>query len=294
MDSNLKSALKKHFSNYEMLMCDINGLFGKYHNFSCSMSTSFDCHRLNISGTVPYTFSGFTLNAPLLIQVFSDYPFSCPSFFVPSRNTKIVKNHPNVDLRGNVTLKYLDEWNHTSKLVQAVDHLCYAFSKISPIITFSNSPETILKSQFTQSPPEVTNQPMPENLFAKHKLSDRDRNLVEHAHQNILTLLKKTREDVIKQYNFNMKKYELHRKILLNWVEALLELNIVNLKMDEVEGKLENEMNTDALEKAESLQDEVSDLVRNLTNSRQILSSLEHGDLEIEQVVKFKDPDSEK
>eukprot|EP00375_Theileria_parva_P003570 XP_766255.1 hypothetical protein [Theileria parva strain Muguga] len=288
----LKNFLLK--TNYEMLMIDLDGLFLKYHNFKCSMSTSFDGHRLNIVGLVPYTFSGFTVNAPLVIQVLSDYPFSTPLFWIRGHNIKIVKNHPNVDLRGNVTLKYLDEWNHTSKLVQAVDCLHYAFNKMSPILTFSNSPETILKAQLPQSPHQILNQPMPENPFGKHKLSDRDRILVEHAHENILTLLKKNRQNVIKQYNYNLNKYELHRKILLNWVDALLELNIVNLKMDEVEGKLENELNSDALENAESLQEEVAVLVRNLTNSKQVLSSLEDGDLEIEHVVKFKDPDSEK
>ncbi|UKJ88149.2 hypothetical protein MACJ_000592 [Theileria orientalis] len=290
MDSELKSNLKKHFKNDSMVIIDLDVLHSKYTGLFSSLHTSpFGIH-LNISGTVPYMFSGFVYKAPILIKIPKDYPFSAPVIsVVPSQEIKIVKNHPNVDRKGNVTLDYLNKWHHTSKLVHAVDSLCKTFNMMSPI--YSTSTRAILAEK--RPIVEVTDQAIPDSLVSKYKLSDRDRKLVEYAYKNILTNLKNNRPNIIKQYNYDMDKYELHRKMLMNWVFALLDLNNVCLKLDQIEDSLNYELKEDELEKAEQMYKEVGEYVRTITSANQLLLSIKEGSNVID-FIKFKDMNSQR
>ncbi|EKX73772.1 conserved hypothetical protein [Theileria equi strain WA] len=296
----MEQALKKYFKNWTIILTDLRILLEKYQYLSASIHTSKGSTTLNIGGSIPYIFSGAVYNAPILICLLTNYPFTPPSIYVvPTETIKIIKGHPYVNLKGGVTIPYISSWTHKSTLVAAVNQLQQVFNKMSPIYSVAPNIPTInsatSKSSITNGTDVITS---PEDQFKKYNLSSRAKAAICAANDSIIASIKANRTTSVRDYHYNLKKYELHRKVLLSWVSVSLDLNTILHEAQTSKDKLQSRLDLVDTRDLESLNNDLGLILSQILQYKERISALEEDKqnsfLDIEKVVKFENKDSER
>ncbi|XP_042197526.1 ubiquitin-conjugating enzyme E2 variant 3 [Callorhinchus milii] len=136
--------LKKRLEKYkfrDLTIEELKNVHKKYPEFRFSMDkyTFNDGSQrdlLNLLGTVPVTYQGFSYNIPVRLWILDSHPFGPPLCFLRPTPDMVIREGKHVDVQGRVYLPGLQHWSHPkSDVVSLLNEMSLTFGNEPPLFS---------------------------------------------------------------------------------------------------------------------------------------------------------------
>ncbi|CDR94545.1 hypothetical protein, conserved [Babesia bigemina] len=227
----LGDVLKRNFKNALIVEADLRNTLGKYSGLTPSLHYGSAGVLINLRGTIPFRFQNVVYNCPIRIALNPEYPLSPPYITVqPTEQIKIVQKHPCVLKNGDVVIRYLREWNPRATLVEALRYVQDEFDRAPPIYAVELRRSATLPAAASQGSGIATplrhSATSSEGSMTPRGASDEgslDAEL-ESIRSRITANVRDMRAQLIKEYQYDVGKYDIHRLIMLDWVPTCVNI----------------------------------------------------------------------
>lgn len=282
----LDKAYKQYFKYPVLISTDVKLLLNRYGTLRASCKHMPKPVKLIIRGSIPFSFSNTSYYCHIRIALATDYPYSPPEICIPpNEGAKIVEKHPIVRRGGEVSMRYLESWNHKCTLLETVRRMQKVFNKHSPVYTTGVSDVTYIPMSIGVGPSRSTTmedkiQKRPtRNIHVAMPVSEKYS--FEPAGSPRETKPSSTDEmleRLLEEYGNNKHKLEIHGMCMRMWAPLCMEVASTLKAQSAANKELTEQLHKEGetvreLEGIVGYFDRVIDLGKEITNIKQDIES---------------------